>query len=201
MTSGDTGLALERLPGVLAATVFTDTGSGHRVYLAVSPDVDHDAVRATALALLRDRGIRSDPAHLYIGTAPTHPPTRRVLPALALETLDVHRTDNRVTCTVWLRAEARSLEGTAAESDTPNGRARAASRAVLEAVEALDPDLRLGLHGARTEGIFGFDVLTVLIEGAVGRSHSQLPGSALVDRSPEHAAVAATLQALRSWAP
>ena len=201
MSPGEAGPALERLPGVLAATVFTDSDDRPRVYLAVRPDVDHNAIRATALALLRDRGIRSDPDQLHIGTAPTHPPARRALPGLSLETLDVHRSSNRVECTVRLRAETRSPEGTASETDTAGGRARAAARATLDAVESLDPDLRLGLHGARSQMIFGFEVLAVLIEVSLGRTHTQLPGAALVERSPEHAAVTATLQALRSWEP
>lgn len=201
MTPGEAGLALERLPGVLAATVFTDTDHRPRVYLAVRANVDHDAIRATALALLRDRGIPSDPEHLHVGTAPTHPPTPRALPELSLETLDVHRTSNRVECTVRLRAETHSPEGTASETDTAGGRARAAARATLNAVETLDPDLRLGLYGARTQGIFGFEVLAVLLEVSLERTQTELAGAALVDRSPEHAAVMATLQALRSWEP
>ena len=201
MDPGEAGPALERLPGVLAATLFTDANHRTRVYLAVRPDVDHNAIRATALSMLRSRGIASDPDHLYIGTAPTHPPTPRALPGLALETLDVHRSGNRVECSVRLRAETRSPEGTASEPDSAGGRARAAARATLNAVETLDPDLRLGLHGARSQLIFGFEVLSVLIEVSLGRTHTQLPGAAMVDRSPEHAAVTATLQALRSWEP
>lgn len=121
------------------------------------------------------------------------------LHAFCLDSLDVHRADGRVTCALLLRAGKRCIGGSATETDTPAGRARAAARATLAAVESLDGDLRLGLHGTRTIDVFGHETVVVLVEGAVGRSHAHLTGSALVERSVEEAAVMATLMALRSW--
>ena len=201
MHPGDLGPELERLPGVLAATVFADARSRPRVYLAVEPDADRDAVRATTLALLRDHGLSTDPDRLHIGTAPVTPAAPTALPPLTLDGLEVHRTDNRVDCTVRLRAGGRTLTAAATEPDTPAGRARATARAVLAATETLDPDLRLGLHGARVHDLFGSDAVSVLIEATVGRTHIQLPAAAIIDRSIEHAAAIATLQGLRTWVP
>lgn len=201
MYPGDLGPEIERLPGVLAATVFADARSGPRVYLAVEPDTDRDALRATTLALLRDHDLTTDPDRLHIGIAPATPPAPTALPPLTLDGLEVHRTDNRVDCTIRLRAGGRTLTASATEPDTPPGRARATARAVLAATETLDPDLRLGLHGARVHGLFGFDAVSVLVEATVGRTHIQLPAAALVDRSIEHAAAIAALQALRTWVP
>ncbi|MFO7893896.1 MAG: hypothetical protein R6U63_09185 [Longimicrobiales bacterium] len=201
MSPGELGPELERLPGVLAATVFPDPDVGARVYLAVHDDADRDAVRATTLALCRDRGLATDPDRIHIGTATTHPPTPTALPTLSFDAIDVHRTENRVECTVRLRVGTRTTTGIATEPDSPAGRARAAARATLAAAESLDPDLRLGLHGARTSDLFGSDSLSVLVEASSGRTHIPLPGIALVEQSLEHAGALAALNALRSWTP
>lgn len=193
------GPELERLPGVLAATVFNNTHAGARVYLAIHDDADRDAVRATALALLRDHGLATDPDRIHIGSVPATAPTLTTLPALSLDALDIHRADNRVKCSVQLRAAGRTVSGSATEPDSAGGRARASARATLAAAEALDPDLRLGLHGALVGDLFGFRSLSVLVEASLGRTQVHLPGTALVDRSLEHAAALATLRALRSW--
>lgn len=200
MSPGDFGPELERLPGVLAATVFTDTPDGPRVYLATRPDTDPDALRAATVALLGDRGLYTRPDRVHIGTPHRQAPHAN-LPRVSLDSLDVHRTANRAECIVRLRAPDRSTSGAASEPDTRAGRARAAARATLGAAEVLDPELRFGLHGVRSLELFGHDALLVLVEASTGRSHTHLPGSALVLRSVEEAAALATLQALRSWNP
>ena len=192
------GLELERLPGVLAATVFDSADAGTRVYLAVHDDADRNGIRATTLALLRDHGLHTHPEHIHIGTAPSTPPAPATLPGLSLDGLDVHRSANRAECTVRLRAGGRVITGTAAEPDSATGRARAAARAALAAAETVDPELRLGLHGTQRSDLFGFAVLNVLVEASLGRTHIVLPGTALVERSIEHAGAFATLHALRS---
>ena len=199
MTPGELGAAIERLPGVLAATVFSDSPTGTRVYLAVAPDADTDAVRDTVLGLLRDHGHAIDPGRVHVGTAPRTPRPVSPVPSMTLDGLDIHRADNRVDCAVQLRVDGRVLSGSAREPDTPHGRAQAAARATLAAAENADPDLRLGLHGVREHDLFGVPAVALLIEASVGRSHLQLPGTATIDRSIEHAAALATLQALRGW--
>jgi len=201
VTSGDLGPALERLPGVLAATVFTDPDRGPRVYLATGAQADRDALLATVLALIGDRGLTSDPSRIHIAAPPRVTSSGTSLPRFTLDSLDVHRTDGRAECSVQLRTEMRTTAATASEPDTTTGRARAAARAILRAVESLDPDLRLGLHGTRSVDLFGHEGVVVLVEATAGRAHAHLPGAALVDRSVEEAAALATLTALRGWGP
>lgn len=202
MNLADLDRDLERLPGVLAATVFSDSTRGPRIYLATDAGADREALRTAILAMLDDRRLPGDPARIHIAAppsavgAPTSP-----LPRLSLESVDVHRSDGRAECSVRLRAGGRTANGTAAEPDTATGRGRAAARAVLAAMQSLRPDMRLGLHGTRLLDLFGFESVAVLVEAAEGRAHANLPGSALVDRSIEEAGALATLTALRGWGP
>lgn len=201
MNPGDLGPELERLPGVLAATVFSDPDSGPRVYLATGAHADPETLRAAVLAILDDRGLRADGDRIHIAAPPPTAGPASSLPHFTLDSLDVHRTEGRVECSVRLRGSRRMVDGSATESDTGSGRARAAARAILEAVESLDPELRLGLHGTRSVDLFGHEAMAVLVEVTVGRAHAHLPGSALVERSIEEAAALATLAALRGWRP
>ena len=199
MTPGDAARDLERLPGVLAATLFLDTPSAPRAYLAVSADADTDALRSTAAALLRDHGHPVSDDRVHIG----HAPSRRLagaLPRATLDGLDVHRSENRVECSVRIRAQSHTTYGACSEPDSPSGRARAAARAALQAAEALDPDYRFGLQGVRPLDLFGSEAVVVLVDASAGRGHAYLPGAALVDRSVEEAAALAALLALRGWA-
>ena len=200
MTPGeDLASALERLPGVLAATTFLDPPHGPRVYLAVAPDADQGALREAVLALLADHEIPATPDRIHLGSAT--PPVREhgALPRFSLDGFEVHRADHHVRCTVRLRAGVRATEGSGEEPDTRSGRARAAARACLRAAEALDPDLRLGLEGLRVFDLFGHDAVIVLVEATAARSHAILPGVGLEERSIEEAACTATIAALRSW--
>lgn len=202
MNLADLGRDLERLPGVLAATVFSDSSRGPRIYLATDTGADREALRAAILAMLDDRRLPGDPDRIHIAappaaaSAPASP-----LPRLSLESLDVHRSDGRAECSVKLRAGGRTADGSAVEPDTSTGRGRAAARAVLAAMQSLRPDMRLGLHGTRLLDLFGYESVAVLVEAAEGRAHAHLPGSALVDRSIEEAGALATLTALRAWGP
>lgn len=198
-TSGDLGPALERLPGVLAATVFSDPSRAPRVYLATSAQADREALLSAVLALIQDYGMAGDPSRVHMASPPRGSLPAGSLPRFSLDFLDVHRTSGRAECVVQLRTEIRTLSASASEPDTVTGRARAAARAILLAAESVDPDLRLGLHGTRSLDLFGHESVVVLVEAAAGRAHAHLPGAALVDRSMEEAAALATLTALRSW--
>jgi hypothetical protein len=199
VTPGELGTDLERLPGVLAATLFDDSPGGPRVYLATSADADTDTIREAVLGLLRDRGFAADASRIHLAVPPRRDITAAVLRRFSLEGLDVHRTAGRVHCTVRLRTPNRSTVGQAAEPDSAAGRARAAARATLLAVEELDPELRLGLEGVRSVDLFGREAIAVLVEASTGRSHAHLPGMALAQRSVEEAAALATVTALRTW--
>lgn len=201
MTPGDLGPDLERLPGVLAATVFDDASNSPLIYLAVSPDADRQSLRSAILAILGDRSLHADPDRIHIATPPRQALSAAPLPRFTLDALDVHRTGGWAECSVRLRTENRTTTGNGREPDSGAGRSRAAAAAVLQAVAALDPDLRLGLHGARPMELFGHRAVVVVVEVMAGRAHAHLSGSALIDRSVEEAAALATLGALRSWTP
>lgn len=201
MSEGGLGPELERLPGVLAATV-VETAHGPTIYLAAAPGARADAVRAAALAVLRRRGVHPHPDAVRVGTVPN--PTAaagRPIHDVSLDDVDVRRAGSRVHCVVRVRSPRGPLTGSDTDTDSPTGRARAAARAALASVEPLEPDLRLGLHGARPIDLFGMEAVTVLVEAILGRSHVHLPGTVLVHRSLEEAAALAALHALRSWTP
>lgn len=202
MTTGeDLSSALERLPGVLAASALLEPPHAPRVYLAVAPGADAHALRQAALALLQDREIHASEDRIHVGAAPgvAQAPAPGALPRFSLDGLEVHRSDHHTRCTVRLRSDTRITSGSGSETDTRSGRARAAAYACLRAAEALDPDLRLGLQGLRVVDLFGEDAVLVLVEATAGRSHALLPGVGLVERSIEDGACTATLSALRSW--
>jgi hypothetical protein len=199
VSPGDPTPHLERLPGVLAATLFLDTPAAPRVYVAATPDADVDALRAVIGGLLRDHGFHAPPDHVHIATAPRRPASGAVLPRVALVAVDVHRSESRAECAVRLRSGDRERSGAATEPDTDSGRARAGARATLAAAEGFDPDYRFGLEGLRALDLFGHQAVVVLIDATAGRNHARLPGTALLDRSVEHAAALAALSALRAW--
>lgn len=198
----DLSSALERLPGVLAASAFLDPPHAPRIYLAVTSHADAGALRDAAVALLGDHGIAATPDRIHVGTAPSAPSATRdigALPRFTLDGFEVHRADHHARCTVRLRSAGRVTTGSGEEPDTRAGRARAAAGACLQAAESLDPDLRLGLDGLRVMDLFGNDAVLVLVEATAARSQALLPGVGLVERSVEEAACVATLAALRSW--
>jgi hypothetical protein len=199
VSPGDPTPHLERLPGVLAATLFLDTPAPPRVYVATAPDTDTDALRAIIVGLLRDHGFHVPDGNIHVATAPRRPAAGTVLPRVSLDAVDVHRSESRADCTVRLRSGDRTANATATEPDTQSGRARAAARATLGAAESLDPDFRFGLEGLRMLDLFGHQAVILLIDATAGRSQSRLPGAALLERSVEEAAALAALHALRAW--
>jgi hypothetical protein len=199
VTPGDPTAQLERLPGVLAATVFLASPGLPRVYAAIRADADAEALRAAMVGLLHDHGYPTEPDHVHVGVAPRRAEAGGVLPRVSLDGVEVRRSETRVECTVRIRSGDRMTVGVTVEPDTATGRARAAARATLEAAEALDPDFRFGLEGVRSLDLFGLATLAVLVDATAGRAQAHLPGSALVDRSIEEAAALAALHALRAW--
>lgn len=199
MIPGELGAELERIPGVLAATLFNDSPGGPRVYLAMTSDADPAAIADAVVGILGDRGLPADRGRIHLAVPPRRDAAGDALRWFSLDGLDVRRTEGRVECTTRIRSTTRSTTGQAAEPDSAAGRARAAARSALRAIEALDPDLHLGLEGVRAMDLYGREAVVVLVEAAAGRAHVHLPGVAVVHRSVEEAAVMATLGALRGW--
>jgi len=106
----------------------------------------------------------------------------------------------RATCRVVLRAGEREFEGTGEGPGTVQGRVEAAARAVFAALAEARAGLPLGLEGACTVEAHGRTYVLVAARGLQGRRFVSLAGTAPLSRSPEEAAILASLQAANRWA-
>jgi hypothetical protein len=200
VSSPDPTAHIERLPGVLAASLFLDTPATPRVYAALAPDADQAALMAAIVGLLRDHGYHTPAENVHLAMAPRSAVVGEgALSRATLDSVDVERSSSRVICTVRLGSAGRVLTGTATEPDTPSGRTRASARALLAAAESLDPDYRFGLEGVRSLDLFGDVGVVLVVDASAGRAHARLAGTALVSRSAEESGALAALHALRSW--
>lgn len=118
---------------------------------------------------------------------------------LVLSSLEVRRAGNEVTCRVQVLRVGELLTGEAREIDTPAGRARAAARAVLQAVSGAARGTALSLEGALVLEIFGRKYAAVSVEAATARRTTLLSGLVPIERSIEDAACLATLGAIERW--
>lgn len=110
-----------------------------------------------------------------------------------------HRQADRCTCEVVLRAADQELIGHGVGTDTTGGRAEAAASAVLDAIQTARPDLRLELDGAARSSSRGRTFVIVAAHVLLDRQTIPLAGAAVMTRSPEEAAILATLQATNRW--
>ncbi len=118
---------------------------------------------------------------------------------LVLSSLEVRRAGNEVTCRVQVLRIGEILAGEAREIDTPAGRARAAARAVLQAVSGAARGTAVSLEGALVLEIFGRKYAAVSVEAATARRTTLLSGLVPIERSIEDAACLATLGAIERW--
>jgi hypothetical protein len=120
---------------------------------------------------------------------------------LVLTDVTVTRAGNRVACRVRLTARQSHFDGEAREPDTELGRARAAARATLAAVENAATRASLGLEGLTILDIFQRRYIAVAIDAASGRRFASLAGLVAIDpaRSVEEAAALAALRATERW--
>jgi hypothetical protein len=109
------------------------------------------------------------------------------------------RDAERCTCEVILRDEDAQVTGNGAGPDTAAGRAEAAARAVIDAIQKARPHLRLGLEGAVISSSRGKRHVIVAAHSLLDRSTVPLAGAAPLSRSPEEAAILAALQATNRW--
>jgi hypothetical protein len=129
------------------------------------------------------------------GSAAPDPGDRR------LEFVRYHslRQEGRCTCQVVLRDDAREVTGSGVGPDTVTGRAQSAARAVLDGICQARPDLRLELDGASLTSSRGRTFVIAAAQLIRGRDVVRLAGAAPLTRSPEEAAILATLQATNRW--
>ena len=110
------------------------------------------------------------------------------------------RSARETVCEVRLRVGEREFTGSAEGPDTPLGRAEAAARAAFDALGRGAPDAPVALEGVTLASAHGRTYVLVSAQGLEARDTVPLVGAALLERSPEEAAVLAALQATNRWA-
>lgn len=107
--------------------------------------------------------------------------------------------DLEAACRVTLRSGSEVISGSGTGPSTRLGRAQAAARAVFSAISAARQDHTLGLEGVTLVESHGRDFVLVAANAAAGRESLPLTGAAALHRSPEEAAILASLQATNRW--
>lgn len=193
---------LEKIPGVLRAAVWIqgdrEIGEAH---ISCAPGIAPASLRHAIGELFDRLGLDMAPGNLHIQV---QDPSTSSAPlwqsrSLVLEGIEVRRADQLVTCCVRLRRRGTTVAGEATDLDTELGRARAATRATLQAAEELIRAIRLGIEGVQILELFGRRYVALSIEALFSRRFTQLPGIAPIDRSAEDAACFATLGAIERW--
>jgi hypothetical protein len=201
---------LERLPGVISASVWLDSDRALRdARIYAMPGAAPSIIGNAASRVFQALGIACDTRLIRTQTAAL-PEEMRGLPAnaapgagrfLLLQNFTFTCTGSHVHCRVQLNREENMSVGEANELDTAAGRARAAARATLIAAENTAENLALGLEGAVFAPLFGRSYAVVSVEASIGRRVATLSGIVPVDpaRAPEEAICLATLRAIDRW--
>lgn len=105
----------------------------------------------------------------------------------------------RATCRVTLRSGPDDFSGEGHGPDTIRGRAEAAALATFAALAACRGPDRLGLEGVAVLDAHGRSFVLVAARALNGRRPVPLTGVAILDRSPEEAAIFASLHATNRW--
>lgn len=103
------------------------------------------------------------------------------------------------TCEVVLRSDESEFSGIGFGSDTLQGRAQAAARAVFDALANARGDHELALEHATIVEAQGYSFVLVAGRALLGRDAIALAGAARLVRSPEEAAILAALHATNRW--
>lgn len=109
------------------------------------------------------------------------------------------RTNAETECRVTVRRDAAEFVGEGIGSGTAPGRALAAARAAFAAIASAVADRQFGLESATTVESNGRAFVLVAARAMEGRAAVPLTGVAPLDRSPEEAAILASLQATNRW--
>lgn len=127
------------------------------------------------------------------------PESRRRETRLEYVRFDSHRNAEQCTCDVVLRDGPTQYTGSGAGPDTAGGRAEAAARGVLDAIEQARPGVKIDLQGATISSSRGRSYVIVSASAILRRETVALAGAAPMARSPEEAGILATLQATNRW--
>jgi hypothetical protein len=107
--------------------------------------------------------------------------------------------DLEAACRVTLRRGNSAYSGSGTGPGTPLGRGQAAARAVFAAIATARNSHSLGLEGVTVIDSHGKPYVLVAAHATAGRSSVSLTGIASLLRSPEEAAILASLQATNRW--
>lgn len=102
-------------------------------------------------------------------------------------------------CRVRVRRDEDEFAGAGAGAANVLGRAQAGARAVFAAVAAALDEDTVALESASVVETHGRSFVLVSARATAGRESFQLTGVARLDRSPEEAAILASLQATNRW--
>jgi hypothetical protein len=107
--------------------------------------------------------------------------------------------DLEAGCRVTIRRDDEVFSGTGIGPSTPLGRAQSAARAVFSAISTARQSHSLGLEGTTLVESHGRSYVLVAAHALDGRTSVPLTGIAAMHRSPEEAAILASLQATNRW--
>jgi hypothetical protein len=102
-------------------------------------------------------------------------------------------------CRVLVRRNGDEFSGAGSGAATSLGRAQAGARAVFAAVAAALDRETVALESASLVETHGQSFILVSARALAGRQTQRLTGIARLDRSPEEAAILASLQATNRW--
>lgn len=104
-----------------------------------------------------------------------------------------------VECRVFFRVGDTEVTGRGEGFDSPQGRAEAAARAVIAALDSYRTTDRVGIEGVAIVEAAGGEYVLVSGRPLRGRRRQMLTGAAPLRDSPEEAAILAALQATNHW--
>jgi hypothetical protein len=107
--------------------------------------------------------------------------------------------DFEAACRVTIRRAGEVYSGSGTGPGTPLGRAQAAARAVFAALAMARRSHTLGLEGVSMVESHGRQFVLIAAHATAGRSSVPLTGIAALHRSPEEAAILASLQSTNRW--
>jgi hypothetical protein len=107
--------------------------------------------------------------------------------------------DLEAACRVTIRRDNDVFSGTGNGPSTSLGRAQSAARAVFSAIATARQSHSLGLEGVTVVESHGRNYVLVAAHAIEGRATVPLTGVAAMHRSPEEAAILASLQATNRW--
>lgn len=113
---------------------------------------------------------------------------------------DAHVSASReAICRVTLERHETAATGESTSLDTAQGRARAAAKATLAALDELHHQANFGFDGLELIEIGGRTAVLTSVRALEGRHATGLTGIAAIDITPEEAATFSVLQATNRW--